>query len=134
MIIESAVMADTTEILAMELQQQRNSAPGRNLITMLRTCEPHEVFTRLSETFAITRWKTKPAEDGFTAEVNFCALASQARAMGAPSPCRRYCLAPLAEAVHGLSPQSRFEVQETLWDGERCRVEVTEHRQAIRSA
>lgn len=98
---------------------------GQKLVESLRIREPQDVFTRLSESFAIVSWDIRPAEGGFAAEAHFCALSAQAKMMGAPSPCRHYCLEALAEAVQALSSKSRFKVCETLWEGERCRVEVT---------
>jgi len=108
----------------MESQLQRGGVMGQNLVETLRIREPQDVFTRLSETFAIARWSIQPAEVGFVAEADFCALSAQAKAMGASSPCRHYCLDALTEVVQGLSPKSRLKVHETLWEGERCRVEV----------
>jgi len=108
----------------MESQQQRGGVMGQKLAKALRIREPEEVFTRLSETFGIARWNIQPAEVGFVAEADFCALSSQAKVMGASSPCRHYCLDALAEVLQDLSPKSRLKVHETLWEGERCRVEV----------
>lgn len=105
-------------------KSQSNINVGSRLAENLRISEPREVFTRLSEVFQLVCWNIKPQEEGFWAEVDFCPLSSQAKMMGAPSPCRSYCLDAIAEAVRGLSPESSFLVCETLWDGERCRVAI----------
>lgn len=109
----------------MEDQFQLDNVIGRELVENLQIREPQEIFIRISETFAIARWNILQAKAEFAAEVEFCALSSQAKIIGASNPCRHYCLEALAGVVLALSPKSRFKVHETLWEGERCRVEVT---------
>ncbi|BDV42964.1 hypothetical protein GURASL_18870 [Geotalea uraniireducens] len=103
---------------------QQDEAAGQSLVESLWIREPREAFSRLSETFAMTRWQVRSTAGGCIAETSFCTLAAQAKALGAASPCRHYCLDPLAAMVRSLAPQSRFTVCETLWAGERCLVEV----------
>lgn len=103
---------------------QQDEATGEKLVETLWIREPQEAFNRLSETFAMTRWQIRSTAGGFIAETRFCVLSAQAKALGAASPCRHYCLDPLAAMVRSLAPQSRFTVCETLWAGERCLVEV----------
>jgi hypothetical protein len=49
---------------------------------------------------------------------------SIAKKMNAPAPCSLYCLDPMEGMVKGLDPQADFSVEETLWNGEKCRVRV----------
>jgi hypothetical protein len=51
-------------------------------------------------------------------------LAAIAKNTGAPCPCSIYCLNPMEGMVKALTPNARYEVRETLWAGENCRVEV----------
>jgi hypothetical protein len=86
--------------------------------------EPEDVFIRLPEVFNCALWEIQKAKNGFIAESKACRLCTAGKKMGSASPCRIYCLNPMEGMVKGLSPKSTFEVKETLWEGQRCRIEV----------
>jgi hypothetical protein len=87
---------------------------------------PEEVFTKLSAFFRCANWQVTPQEGGFVAESGSCVLCGLAKKIDAPSPCRLYCLDPMEGMVKGLNLAADFVVQETLWAGTKCRVEVKE--------
>jgi hypothetical protein len=88
--------------------------------------KPVDVFIRLPEVFNCAMWEIQGENNGFTAESKACKLCAIAKKMGSASPCRIYCLNPMEGMVKGISPESKFEVKETLWEGQRCRIEVKE--------
>jgi hypothetical protein len=88
--------------------------------------EPREVFTRLAEIFDCADWTVVEAADGFAATASRCLLCALAKRMGTPSPCRICCLDPMEGMVCGLAPEACVEVEETLFDGDRCRVRVVQ--------
>ncbi len=44
---------------------------------------------------------------------------------GAASPCRLFCLDPIEGMIKGVAPGAAFDVQDTLFEGGRCRVRVS---------
>jgi hypothetical protein len=87
---------------------------------------PEEIFTRLSEIFNCAAWQVAAEDGGFVAEARACKLCAIAKKMNAPAPCTVYCLNPMEGMVKGLRPTAEYVVEETLWDGEQCRVRVRE--------
>lgn len=85
---------------------------------------PQEVFAKLSALFNCAQWQISEKEGGFIAEAPACMLCVMARKMGAPEPCSIYCLDPMEGMVKGLNPAVQFTVKETLWQGQKCRIEV----------
>jgi hypothetical protein len=83
-----------------------------------------QVFTTLSEVFGCADWDVTPRDSDFDAVAQSCLLCALAKQKGASSPCRLYCLDPMAGMVKGLDPEAEMQVQETLWNGTACRVEV----------
>jgi hypothetical protein len=100
-------------------------ATGAGRAAQMGICEPREVFTRLAELFGCADWTIEEAADGFAATASHCLVGALAKRMTAPSPCRIGCLDPMEGMVLGLVPTARFEVEDTLFDGTRCRVKVT---------
>jgi len=86
--------------------------------------QPEEVFQRLSEIFNCASWEIIPEPGGFSAEAKACKLCGFAKKFGAQKPCNLYCLDPMEGMVKGLDDNLNFIVQETLWDGQKCKVEV----------
>ena len=85
-----------------------------------------DVFERLSEVFNCAKWEVKREDDGFTAVNKACRLCAMAKQTGKASPCRIYCLNPMEGMVKGINPDNTFEVDETLWDGQKCKIRVGE--------
>ena len=86
--------------------------------------KPEEVFLKLSELFGSANWSVKSDDTGFSAEATGCMLCAMAKKMGAQSPCNIYCLDPMEGMVKGIDPNLTFEVVETLWSGNKCKVHV----------
>jgi predicted ArsR family transcriptional regulator len=86
--------------------------------------KPEEVFTRLAETFGCANWTVESDNEGFTAEATGCLLCTVAKKMGAGCPCHIHCLDPMEGMVKGVAPDLTFEVEETLWAGQKCKVNV----------
>ncbi len=84
------------------------------------------VIPALTDLMGCANWVISPKEDGngFTAVATSCMLCAMAKRMGAPSPCHIYCLDPMEGMMKGLDGQLTYTVQETLWDGKQCRLEV----------
>lgn len=85
-----------------------------------------EVFLKLSELFECSMWSIQEKENGFVAESKACKLCAIAKKSGSASPCYMYCLNPMEGMVKGINQNSTYDVKETLWDGQKCKVEVTE--------
>ena len=85
---------------------------------------PEDVFLVLSEIFNCTSWEIIPEPGGFSAEAKSCKLCGFAKKIGAQKPCNLYCLDPMEGMVKGLGDNLNFIAQETLWDGQKCKVEV----------
>jgi len=51
-------------------------------------------------------------------------LCSMAKKMGAQCPCNIHCLDPMEGMVKGIDQGFSYEVQETLWSGQKCRLAV----------
>jgi len=105
-------------------KRQEQLASGKMKAAQFGVASPEEVFTNLSAFFRCANWQVTPHGDGFAAETGSCVLCGLAKKMSAPSPCRLYCLDPMEGMVKGLKPDVEFTVQETLWDGGKCRVDV----------
>jgi hypothetical protein len=86
---------------------------------------PSQTFTALAELFGCADWRIVADESGFTATSPTCLLFALARKLGAPEPCRLYCLDPMEAIVMGLAPEAGYGVEATLFEGAPCRVRVT---------
>lgn len=98
---------------------------GKMRAAQLGITKPQEVFEVLPEIFGCANWKTENTEHGFKAEATGCMLCSHAKRMDAQSPCHIYCLDPMEAMVKGVDDSADYEVHETLWDGQKCHVEVS---------
>ena len=84
-----------------------------------------DVFEVLSDIFGCANWKTTDTNYGFTAEATGCMLCSLAKRMEAQSPCNIYCLDPMEAMIKGIDDNANYTVHETLWEGQKCQVEVS---------
>jgi Pyruvate/2-oxoacid:ferredoxin oxidoreductase delta subunit len=108
-----------------ERKRQEQMATGKMRAAQFGITQPNEVFLKLSEIFACADWKIAESNgDGFAVQSASCKLCAIAKKMGAPSPCRLYCLDPMEGMVKGLKSDAVYTVEETLWDGAKCRVKV----------
>ena len=86
--------------------------------------KPEEVFIKLSELFGCANWTVNSDNEGFTAEATGCMLCTMAKKIGAQSPCNIHCLDPMEGMIKGIDPNLTFEVMETLWSSNKCKVDV----------
>ncbi len=107
-----------------EQKKKEQFALGKQQAERFGIQKPEEVFTRLSEIFNCAVWEIHSMENGFTAESKTCKLCAIAKRMGTASPCSIYCLNPMEGMVKGIDPASTYHIKETLWDGQKCVVEV----------
>jgi hypothetical protein len=127
------VLADATRQLGLECvlervterKRQEQLATGSTKAELFGITSPEQVFTALPAYFGCVSWRVKANDGGFVAETSGCVLCGLAKMIDAPSPCRLYCLDPIEGMIKGLEPEAGFIVQETLWNGEMCRVEVS---------
>ena len=131
----AAVLADATAQFAKEnvlqnVTQHKKAeqmATGKMKAEHFGVTSPAAVFTRLAEVFNCAAWEIRNAEEKFFAETTTCKLCAIAKKINAPAPCYLYCLDPMEGMVKGLNPHATFAVEETLWDGEKCRVLVNDN-------
>jgi L-2-amino-thiazoline-4-carboxylic acid hydrolase len=107
-----------------EEKKREQMRTGKAKAAQFGISRPEEVFQKVSEIFDCARWEVTQMPSGFSAETRSCKLCAIAKNMGAPGPCDMYCLDPMEGMVKGLAPEMTFAVNETLWDGSKCRVEV----------
>jgi hypothetical protein len=86
--------------------------------------KPEDTFLKLAEVFGCANWTIFQNNGGFTAQATGCLLCAIAKKLGAPSPCRLYCLDPMEGIIKGLDNQAEFVVQGTLFDGPKCVIQV----------
>ncbi len=126
------VLADATRQFAQEgvlakvtaRKREEQLATGAAKAAQFGIRSVEEVFTTLSACLDCADWTVTSNGGAVSAEATRCMLCGLAKQMDAPSPCRLYCLDPMEGLAKGLDPQAEFVVQETLWDGGRCKVEV----------
>lgn len=107
-----------------EQKKKEQLAFGKQQAERFGIQKPEEVFLKLSEIFNCASWEILNTEEGFTAESKVCKLCALAKRMGTDSPCYIYCLNPMEGMVKGIDPTKEYNVKETLWGGEKCRVTV----------
>jgi hypothetical protein len=104
-------------------QEQINTSKMR--AAQFAITKPEEVFLKLSEIFGCASWEIiSNTNGGFTAQTRSCKLCAIAKKIGAPSPCRLYCLDPMEGLIKAVKNDAVYTVEETLWDGSKCSVKV----------
>ncbi len=104
-------------------------AAGATQAAQMGITSAEAAFTTPAELFGCADWTVAAADgpdaDGsFEAHATRCMLCALAKKLDAPSPCHIFCLDPIESIVSTLRPDATFEVQETLYAGEGCRVRV----------
>lgn len=100
-------------------------ATGKARAVQMGIESPKEVFTGLSDLMGCANWTIEEYDETeFTATATGCALCAFAKRLGSPSPCEPFCLNPMEGMVMGLRPEAEFSVEETLYEGSKCRVRV----------
>jgi hypothetical protein len=132
----AAVLADATSQFGREnvlekVTQRKKAeqmATGKMKAEQFGITSPEAVFTRLAEVFNCAAWEIINGENKFVAENATCKLCAIAKKINAPSPCHLYCLDPMEGMIRGLNPGADFAVEETLWEGRKCRIRVENNR------
>ncbi|KJR45461.1 hypothetical protein UF75_4137 [Desulfosporosinus sp. I2] len=86
-----------------------------------------DVFSWVSEIFNCAVWEISQEPYGFSAETSACKLCALAKRLSTESPCNLYCLDVMEGMVKGLAPKGKFIVRETLWGGQKCKIDVINH-------
>jgi hypothetical protein len=135
----AAVLAEATAQFAKEnvlqnITQRKKAeqmASGKMKAEHFGITSPEAVFTRLADVFNCAAWEIRNAEKDFVAETKTCKLCAISKKINAPAPCHLYCLDPMEGMVKGLNPQAAFSVEETLWQGDKCRVRVNNNAGSV---
>ena len=128
----AAVLADATAQFDKEnvlqnvtrRKKAEQAATGKMKAEQFGITSPEAVFKKLAEVFNCAAWEIKNGKDKFVAETATCKLCAIAKKINAPAPCHLYCLDPMEGMIRGLNPNADFDVEETLWEGEKCSVRV----------
>lgn len=117
-----------------EVTAQRRAqrlAAGAAQAAQMGIAEPAAAFTTSAALFGCADWTVAQAPTrgdgpaaGFVATAGRCMLSGMVKKAGGPSPCRLFCLDPIEGLVRGLAPDATVDVEETLFEGARCRVRV----------
>lgn len=113
------VLANVTEKKRKEQMLQ-----GSQIVKLLKIHTPEEIFTTLSEITNCTKWEIYGESEGFVAEAKGCQLCTLAKRLSTGNPCHIYCLNPMEGMLKGFESSYKFIVKETLWNGDKCRIEV----------
>jgi hypothetical protein len=104
-------------------REQALAAPGQLAQLGIRT--PRELFETFGSTFGCAQWSVSEGRDGGTsAETRGCLACAIAKKRGGGRPCDLYCINPLRALAGALPPGHTLTVEETLWEGSRCRFVV----------
>jgi len=113
-----------------ERKRQEQIISGKIRAAQFGITTPEEVFLRLSQIFNCAQWHiTDQPNGGFNAQAVSCKLCAIARKIGAPSPCHLYCLDPMEGMIRAVKNDAAFLVEETLWDGTQCWINVRYNNQ-----
>ena len=131
----AAVLVDTVSQMAKEnilekvtqRKKAEQKATGKMKAEQFGITSPESVFTRLAEIFDCAAWEIRNVKNELVAETKACKLCAIAKKIDSASPCYLYCLDPMEGMVKGINPDSTFTVEETLWDGKKCRVLVNDN-------
>lgn len=84
-----------------------------------------DVIPKLTDLMGCANWTMTATEDGsgYTAVATRCMLCAMAKKLGAPSPCRIYCLDPMEGMMKGVDGTIQFFADSTLWDDQECKIE-----------
>jgi len=103
--------------------EQLVMARGQRIQMGIETSE--QMFTTFSDIFGCIQWNVTLGPGTVTGEGGSCLLCAIAKKKGTAQPCRMYCINPMTAMAAALEPSCMLTVRETLWDGNRCRFEIT---------
>jgi hypothetical protein len=109
-----------TQVAQKKAREQVLAAPTQ--LAQLGITSPRELFQRFSAIFGCAQWRVSEGPDGVTvADTAGCLACTIARKRDGGKPCELYCINPFRALAGALSPARKLVVEETLWEGERCR-------------
>ena len=131
-IVYAGVLADSVLRLGREgildkvtLEKRKEQMlTGKSRAAQFGIVKPEEVFIKLSELFSCANWVVESDTNSFTAEATGCMLCAMAKKIGTQSPCNIYCLDPMEGMIRGIDKDLTYDVKETLWSSQKCKVEV----------
>jgi hypothetical protein len=105
-------------------REQAAAAPAQ--LSQLGIRSPRELFSRFAEIFGCARWELAELDGGAVeAQTRSCLACAIAKKRAGGKPCELYCINPFRGLAAALEPARTLEVQETLWEGERCRFRLS---------
>jgi hypothetical protein len=107
-----------------EEKRKEQFISGKQRLSQFGISEPEQVFIKLSDLFNCACWKIDKKNSYFSAEAKGCLLCAASKKFMTGSPCNIYCLDPIEAMIKAIDPSIQFKVEETLWDGGKCKIEV----------
>jgi len=105
-------------------REQAAAAPAQ--LSQLGIHAPRELFERFAAIFGCARWEVRELDGGAVeAQAGTCLACAIAKKRGGGRPCELYCLNPFRGLARALSPARDLQVEETLWEGGRCRFRLS---------
>jgi hypothetical protein len=115
--------AVVNQVEVKKMREQALAAPGQ--LAQLGITIPRELFEKFTRIFGCAQWKVDEAPDGsVSAETLGCLACAIAKKRGGGRPCGLYCINPLRALAGALPVPRKLAVEETLWEGSRCRFHV----------
>jgi len=129
----AAVLADSTarygtEGILNKITGQKKAEQMKNcadLAARFGITTPKQAFEKPRDLFGCANWVLTDTDKGFEAVATSCMLCAFSKKMGPFSPCRVYCLSPIEATLSGIAPGADFNVMETLFESDKCKVEIS---------
>lgn len=99
-------------------REQEIAAPGQ--LHRLGIHSAQELFSTYTELFGCAEWRVEAEEPDLIMRTRSCLACSLAKKLGAPSPCRIFCINPLGAQAAALDRPLQLRVGQTLWDSDSC--------------
>jgi hypothetical protein len=112
----------TEQITKRKLIEQLNL--GKQKVSQLQVENEKDIFNKLNNLFGCANWEVTESKSKITATTSTCFLCNIAKKMNTSSPCKLFCLDPMMVLIKGLHQDNEFVVKETMWDTNRCVVEI----------
>ncbi|MGA2974513.1 MAG: hypothetical protein ABSF77_04315 [Spirochaetia bacterium] len=113
----------TEEVSMKKQKEQALAAPAQ--LAQLGIRKPAELFERFGTIFGCAQWGVAEGADGAaTAETASCLACAIAKKRGSGKPCDLFCINPFRGMAQAMQPARSLRVDETLWEGNRCRFQL----------
>jgi hypothetical protein len=108
------------QVAEKKAREQALAAPSQ--LAQLGIATPRELFERFGAIFGCAQWSISEETGGaVAAETQRCLACAIGKKRGGGKPCEIYCINPFRGLASALSPARKLVVEETLWQGDRCR-------------